>query len=57
MRRFGNGDISKANMTDQFNKRNFNNQKSNLTFVPALNKAEGLAEARKTLQFERNPSH
>ena len=37
--------------------RDFSNQRSNVTFVPALKKAEGFAEASKTLQFERHPSH
>ena len=43
-------------MTDPFSMRNIDNQKSNVTFVPAVNQAEGFAEARKTQQFGKHPS-
>ena len=56
MNRFGCGDISQAHMTDPLSMRNVDNQKSNVTFVPAVNQGEGLAEMRKTQQFGRHPS-
>ena len=48
MTRFGRGDISQAHMTDPLSMRNIDNEKSNVTFVPAVNQGEGLAEMRKT---------
>ena len=56
MTRFGRGDISQAHMTDPLSMRNIDNEKSNVTFVPAVNQGEGLAEMRKTQQFGRHPS-
>ena len=43
-------------MTEQISMRNIDNQKSNVTFVPAVKQAEGFAEARKTQQFGKHPS-
>ena len=39
---FGRNDISQAHMTDPLSRRNIDNQKSNVTFVPAVHQSDQL---------------